>query len=364
MGTVFSIEVRDGSPAAVLPDVVGAAAPAGRPVQHLPAGQRGEPAAAGRAGAGGVRRRRAGGRTAVRGRPRAYRRVVRRGGGGAVRPVRRREGLGGQAGRPAPGRCRLHTLVRQRRGRRGGGARTGAGAGAGRGRRDPHDRGALLATVAVECAGVATSGTAERGGHARDPRTGAPATGLASVTVVGAPRKIEQKSGHRAGRRAGGVPGVLAAPRWHEAGDRRARPVRRGLAGPRRPDRAQAGSRGGDSGGATPRSTPAGRRPAPGAGQAEPDQRGPGGDLLLGRGALGPAAAEEADRPVHQRGEPVLEADQVEEVDRQPQQPGDEPGQPDVARSIAPPGTARSSPCCPCRSSGTAPAAACPLSRR
>ena len=48
---------------------------------------------------------------------------------------------------------------------------------------------------------------------------------------------------------------------------------------------------------------------------AEVLQRQPGEDLLLGGRALGAAAAEEADRPVQQRGDPVLEADDVDEVD-------------------------------------------------
>ena len=50
---------------------------------------------------------------------------------------------------------------------------------------DPHRPGRLLAALEVEDAGVATSGIAERAGHVRDPRTGAPARGLAAVTVVG-----------------------------------------------------------------------------------------------------------------------------------------------------------------------------------
>jgi thiamine biosynthesis lipoprotein len=48
----------------------------------------------------------------------------------------------------------------------------------------PFDRGAIAAVVDVTDAGVATSGRYERGDHIVDPRTGAPARGLASVTVV------------------------------------------------------------------------------------------------------------------------------------------------------------------------------------
>jgi thiamine biosynthesis lipoprotein len=49
----------------------------------------------------------------------------------------------------------------------------------------PLERGRLALMVeAVDCA-VATSGTAERGAHIANPRTGGPAEGLASVTVTG-----------------------------------------------------------------------------------------------------------------------------------------------------------------------------------
>jgi FAD:protein FMN transferase len=50
---------------------------------------------------------------------------------------------------------------------------------------DPFTRGRLAVVVeAVDC-GVATSGTAERGAHIANPRTGGPAEGLASITVTG-----------------------------------------------------------------------------------------------------------------------------------------------------------------------------------
>ena len=49
---------------------------------------------------------------------------------------------------------------------------------------DPHDRGQLIAVVDVVNGAVATSGTAERGHHILDPRTGRPATGTASATIV------------------------------------------------------------------------------------------------------------------------------------------------------------------------------------
>ncbi|WP_243082244.1 FAD:protein FMN transferase [Streptomyces sp. 891-h] len=54
---------------------------------------------------------------------------------------------------------------------------------------DPCRPGRLLTTVEGRDLAVATSGTAERGHHIIDPRTGAPATGLLSATVTG-PRLI------------------------------------------------------------------------------------------------------------------------------------------------------------------------------
>lgn len=50
---------------------------------------------------------------------------------------------------------------------------------------DPRDHGGLVAVVSGRDIAVATSGTAERGGHILDPRTGRPAACLASVTLVG-----------------------------------------------------------------------------------------------------------------------------------------------------------------------------------
>lgn len=55
---------------------------------------------------------------------------------------------------------------------------------------DPHRTGHTLATIAGRDFAVATSGSAERGAHIRNPFTGADATTLASVTVVG-PRLTE-----------------------------------------------------------------------------------------------------------------------------------------------------------------------------
>jgi thiamine biosynthesis lipoprotein len=50
---------------------------------------------------------------------------------------------------------------------------------------DPLRRGRLALVVEARDCGVATSGTAERGAHIVNPRTGQPAVGLASVTVIG-----------------------------------------------------------------------------------------------------------------------------------------------------------------------------------
>ncbi|WP_255637983.1 FAD:protein FMN transferase [Amycolatopsis sp. DSM 110486] len=50
---------------------------------------------------------------------------------------------------------------------------------------DPRDRGRLLAVRTVRAGGVATSGTAARGHHIVDPRTGTPTRALMSATVVG-----------------------------------------------------------------------------------------------------------------------------------------------------------------------------------
>jgi thiamine biosynthesis lipoprotein len=49
----------------------------------------------------------------------------------------------------------------------------------------PWERSRVATVLLVSDAGVATSGRYERGDHVLDPRTGRPAVGLASVTVVG-----------------------------------------------------------------------------------------------------------------------------------------------------------------------------------
>ncbi len=50
---------------------------------------------------------------------------------------------------------------------------------------NPSDSGRLLDTVELRSGGLATSGTAARGHHIVSPRTGAPATELAAVSVAG-----------------------------------------------------------------------------------------------------------------------------------------------------------------------------------
>lgn len=50
---------------------------------------------------------------------------------------------------------------------------------------DPHDLARVLAVVPVHTGAVATSGSARRGEHVVDGRTGRPPVGVASVTVVG-----------------------------------------------------------------------------------------------------------------------------------------------------------------------------------
>ena len=51
---------------------------------------------------------------------------------------------------------------------------------------DPARRGAIVATIELTSGAVATSGTAERGGHIIEPASGRPAGGARSATVVGA----------------------------------------------------------------------------------------------------------------------------------------------------------------------------------
>jgi thiamine biosynthesis lipoprotein len=49
---------------------------------------------------------------------------------------------------------------------------------------DPHRPGQVIATLEVQNGAVATSGSAERGAHIIDPRTGEPARGVVSASIV------------------------------------------------------------------------------------------------------------------------------------------------------------------------------------
>jgi thiamine biosynthesis lipoprotein len=75
---------------------------------------------------------------------------------------------------------------------------------------DPRDRSRLVAVVPMAVGGLATSGTAARGEHLYDPRTGTPATALASLTVV-APTLEEADVLATAAFVAGGLELVVAA---------------------------------------------------------------------------------------------------------------------------------------------------------
>lgn len=70
---------------------------------------------------------------------------------------------------------------------------------------DPHDPSRVLAVFPVHTGAVATSGTAHRGAHLIDGRTGLPPTGVASVTVVAASltwADIDATSAYALGTRA------------------------------------------------------------------------------------------------------------------------------------------------------------------
>ena len=84
-------------------------------------------------------------------------------------------------------------------------------------------------------------------------------------------------------------------------------------------------------------------------------QRQPAVHLLLGGDPLRTATAHEADQPVQHRGDPALEADDVEEVEGEPHQPGDEALELELARGRRPRGTGRSSPSSPCRGTSNGP---------
>ncbi|MFC5890737.1 FAD:protein FMN transferase [Kitasatospora sp. CM 4170] len=80
---------------------------------------------------------------------------------------------------------------------------------------DPLRPGALAATVTGHDLVVATSGTAERGPHIIDPHTGRPATGLASLTLVG--RHLAHTDALATAAFAMGPAGALAFAARHAA---------------------------------------------------------------------------------------------------------------------------------------------------
>ena len=114
--------------------------------------------------------------------------------------------------------------------------------------RHPYERDRLAAAITVCDCAVATSGAYERGPHVVDPHTGRPASGLASVTVVG--RDLGTADAYATAAFAAGDPRrvarlpamaiaddrVFTTPAWPRSGTLRARrstrrPSARALAG-------------------------------------------------------------------------------------------------------------------------------------
>lgn len=105
--------------------------------------------------------------------------------------------------------------------------------------RHPYERDRLAAAITVSDCGVATSGAYERGPHIIDPRTGRPAAGLSSVTVIGADLGtadayatagfVAGHPGWTAGLAAMTIAGerVFTTATWPRSGTRRARPSSR-----------------------------------------------------------------------------------------------------------------------------------------
>jgi FAD:protein FMN transferase len=101
--------------------------------------------------------------------------------------------------------------------------------------RHPYEPGRLAAAVTVADCAVATSGAYERGPHVVDPFTGRPATGLASVTVIG--RELGTADAYATAAFAAGDPRwtaglaamsiagdrVFTTRAWPRSGTRRAR---------------------------------------------------------------------------------------------------------------------------------------------
>jgi thiamine biosynthesis lipoprotein len=101
--------------------------------------------------------------------------------------------------------------------------------------RHPYEPGRLAAAITVRDCAVATSGTYERGPHIVDPRTGRPATGVSSVTVIG--RDLGTADAYATAAFVAGDPRwsaglaamtiagerVFTTPSWPRSGARRAR---------------------------------------------------------------------------------------------------------------------------------------------
>jgi thiamine biosynthesis lipoprotein len=101
--------------------------------------------------------------------------------------------------------------------------------------RHPHEHDRLAAAITVADCAVATSGAYERGPHIVDPRTGRPAYGLDSVTVVG--RDLGTVDAYATAAFVGGDPAwtaplaamsiagerVFTTRTWPRSGTRRAR---------------------------------------------------------------------------------------------------------------------------------------------
>ena len=103
-----------------------------------------------------------------------------------ARPERRGQGVGRATSQPAPRAAARHGLLPVGRGRHGLRGRRPRPTRLAHRVEDPHQPSRLVARVPVRHGAVATSSAAHRGEHITDARTGRPATGVASVTVVAA----------------------------------------------------------------------------------------------------------------------------------------------------------------------------------
>ncbi|WP_163566837.1 FAD:protein FMN transferase [Fodinicola feengrottensis] len=102
-----------------------------------------------------------------------------------LRSIRAGQGLGGGASARALAAVEDHDYYLNAGGDIALGVRPKAAASWRIGVENPFDRTQILAVRELRSGGIATSGTAARGAHIRDPRTGRPAGTFASVTVIG-----------------------------------------------------------------------------------------------------------------------------------------------------------------------------------